>query len=126
MNMLRRITILTVALSLFLGGVTVAQPVATADRAQHSTLMRRITDTFEADLRQPIAPKPLKWKAVAIPAVLISYGTLSAASGWFDEVNLLGRRWASGNEDPNRKTSIDDYSEYVPAVAVYGLNIAGV
>jgi membrane-associated phospholipid phosphatase len=58
--------------------------------------------------------------------VLIGYGTLSVTSGWFDDVNLLGRRWTSGNVDPNRRTSVDDYTEYVPAVAVYALNLGGV
>lgn len=80
---------------------------------------------LKADMLEPIAPKPLKWKAIVVPAGLITYGTLSVASGWFDDVNLLGKRWATGNEDPNRKTSIDDYTEFVPVVAVYGLNIAG-
>lgn len=97
--------------------------------AEHDTAAAhslRIGDTLLAYLRQPIAPKPLQWKAIVVPAGLITYGTLSVTSGWFDEVNLLGRSWASDNENPNRKTSIDDYTQLAPAAAVLGLRIAGI
>jgi membrane-associated phospholipid phosphatase len=85
-----------------------------------------IADTFLTYLREPIAPKPLRWKAFVVPAGLITYGTLSVTSGWLDNVNLLGRRWASDNENPNYKTSIDDYTQLAPAAAVLGLRIAGI
>jgi membrane-associated phospholipid phosphatase len=85
-----------------------------------------IGDTLSAYFKTPVVPKPLSWKAIAIPTALITYGTISATSGWFDDVNLLGKRWASDAEDPDHKTRIDDLTQYIPAIAVYGLNIAGV
>jgi membrane-associated phospholipid phosphatase len=85
-----------------------------------------IGDTLASYLKSPVEPKPLGWKAIVVPAGLIGYGTLSVSSGWLNDVNILGRRWASNNEDPNQKTSIDDFTQYVPAIAYYGLNIAGV
>jgi len=88
-------------------------------------ISHRLGDTVVSHLRTRITPKPLSWKAIAIPSVLIAYGSLSVTSGWLDDINLTGRRWASANEDPNRKTSIDDYTQSLPAVAVLGLHIAG-
>src|ERR1044072_4042047 len=119
---MKELTLITV-LSLLLSYPAAAQPEAKSGAEPHSSFIHRVGDTVKAYLREPVTPKPMKWKAIVVPAALISYGTLSVASGWFDEVNLLGRRWASANEDPDHKTSIDDYSEYVPAIAVYGLNI---
>src|SRR6476660_687795 len=86
----------------------------------------RLGDSLSANLHARVEPKPLKWKAIVIPAGLITYGTLSVTSGWLNDVNLLGKRWASPNEDPNRKTRIDDFTQYVPAIACYGLRIGGV
>jgi membrane-associated phospholipid phosphatase len=87
--------------------------------------IHKVGDSVNAYLKEPIAPKPLQWKAVVIPTVLITYGTVAVTTNWFDDVNLLGRRWASGTEDPNQRTSIDDYTEYAGAAAVLGFNIAG-
>jgi membrane-associated phospholipid phosphatase len=106
--------------------VHVAALAQTDTSAPHGIQARQsVAYKLRADILEPIAPKPLKWKAIVVPAGLITYGTLSVAFGWFDQVNLLGKRWATGNEDPNQKTSIDDYTEFVPVVAVYGLNLAG-
>jgi membrane-associated phospholipid phosphatase len=102
-----------------------------AQQADTSALVRvgffhKVGDSLKAYIKEPLAPKPLQWKAVVIPTALITYGTLAVTTSWFDDVNLLGRRWASGTEDPNQRTSIDDYTEYAGAAAVLGLNIAGV
>jgi membrane-associated phospholipid phosphatase len=95
------------------------------DSARHERF-HHIRDTLSSYFAAPVVPKPLKWKAIVVPAGLITYGTLSVAYGWFNDINLFGRRWASNNEDPNQKTRLDDFTEYAPAVAVYGLNIAGI
>ena len=102
-----------------------AQTGDTAAR-QRNGIFHRIGDTLLSHLRTRVEPKPLSWKAIVIPTGLIAYGTISVTSGWLDDINLTGRRWASANEDPNRKTVIDDYTQSVPAIAVLGLHIAGV
>ncbi len=93
--------------------------------ARHS-LVHRLGDTLGDYIHTPVRPKGLKWKAIAVPAALIGYGTLSVTSGWLNDINLTGRRWASNGEDPNQKTSIDDYLQFAPGAAVYGLRIAGI
>ncbi len=98
----------------------------TAADTPSASRLQRVGDTLVAYFKAPLPSKPLSWKAVAIPSVLIGYGTLSFSSNWGKDINLFGRRWATENEDPDRKTHLDDYTLYVPAVAVLGLNIAGV
>src|SRR4051812_33423595 len=79
------------------------QDADTAGRYREG-FMHRLGAGLKSDFTTPVAPKGLKWKAIVVPAALVGYGTISATSGWFNDVNLLGRRWASGNEDPDRKT----------------------
>lgn len=93
----------------------------TSVRQQH-----RLGDTTLAYLRTPLPSKPLSWKAIVVPAVLVSYGTLSFTSEWGKNVNVLGKKWALDDDNPDSKTHLDDYTLYVPAVAVLGLNLAGV
>lgn len=88
--------------------------------------LKRIGDTAQAYLRTPIPSKPLSWKAVVVPALLVSYGTFSFTSEWGKNINVLGQKWALDDDDPDSKTHLDDYTLYVPAVAVLGLNLAGV
>jgi membrane-associated phospholipid phosphatase len=111
---------LTIALSTCIGQLpSIAQE-------EDSRRFHHIGDTLVNYLKSPLEPKPLSWKAIVVPAGLIGYGTISVTSGWMNDVNLLGRRWASNNEDPDQKTSVDNFTQYVPAIAYYGLNIAGV
>ena len=98
----------------------------TANDTPSVSRLHRVGDTALAYLKTPLPSKPLSWKAVVVPAALVSYGTLSFTSEWGKNINLLGRRWALDDDDPDRKTHVDDYTLYVPAVAVLGLNLAGV
>ncbi len=101
-------------------------PDTTARRDTLSASWRsRAGDSTLAYLKAPLLSKPLSWKAIVIPAALISYGTLAFTSGWGKDVNLFGKRWASDADDPDAKTHLDNYTLYVPAVAVLGLNIGG-
>lgn len=120
--------ILGILLTLLAAAFPAAAQLQLPDSAQprKTGFLQRMGDSLGSHLRQPVSPKPLSWKAIAIPAGLITYGSLSVTTGWFDDVNLFGRRWATANEDPDRKTSIDDYTEFVPAAAVFALDAAGV
>jgi len=62
---------------------------------------------------------------IIVPSVLIGYGlSTMGENGLFvssqDVYEGIQKRW------PDIETNIDDYLVYVPAVAVYGLNLAGV
>ena len=95
-----------------------------SEAVRNTSFLHRLRDTVKAQFNTPLTPKPLGWKAVVIPVTLISYGTLSVASPWFDDADLLGQRLATSSK--NRTTSIDDYTAFSGPVAVFGLNLAGV
>src|SRR5690349_22960099 len=105
-----------------------AAPAAHAQTAAPDTagIVQKVKDSLKQDIKTPVAPKPLSWKPVVIPAALITYGVLEFKLNFLKDVNLTGRKWASNAEDPDHKTSVDNYTIFVPALAVYGLNIAGV
>ena len=71
-------------------------------------------------------PVQFNWKAtVLVPAILAGYGlSTTGDNGLFvssrDVYEGIRERW------PGFQTNADDYLVYVPAVAVYGLNLAGV
>ena len=62
-----------------------------------------------------------KYKKLIIPATLITYGVLSLNSSGLKSVDLNVKSKLVGNS----KTTIDDYTRFAPAIAVYGLNAIG-
>lgn len=64
------------------------------------------------------------YKKLIVPSVLISYGTLSLVSDNLKEINTHTRHEV--REHFIAGAIIDNYMQYAPAVAVYGLNIAGI
>jgi hypothetical protein len=116
-----------------LTGLLLLQSSAAFAQSAHDTLAvpkqslpRRIGHSIGSSLRAYVEPKPMGWKAWVVPVALIGYGSASVATGALDDVNLFGKRWATDNEDPDRKTGIDDYTQVAPAIGVLGLHIAGV
>ena len=97
--------------SLLLGTILLQSISSIAQQADTAGLVRvgvlhKVGDSLKAYIKEPLAPKPLQWKAVVVPTVLITYGTLAVTTNWFDDVNLLGRRWASGTaQDAGRRRS---------------------
>ncbi|MBB1645452.1 MULTISPECIES: phosphatase PAP2 family protein [Sphingobacterium] len=63
-------------------------------------------------------------KKLIIPSVLVSYGILSLMSDDLKKLNQSTRYESMEHILPGAK--IDNYTQYVPAIAVYGLNLVGV
>ena len=63
-------------------------------------------------------------KKLIIPSVLVSYGILSLMSDELKKLNQSTRYESMEHILPGAK--IDNYTQYVPAAAVYGLNLAGI
>lgn len=70
--------------------------------------------------------KPYKFKSaqLIIPATLIGVGIIGLESDWLKYQNREMRDELQENID--RKITIDDFSQYTPMVAVYGLNLCGI
>ena len=66
----------------------------------------------------------LKGKRLIIPAAFITYGVAAMFNHELKDLNTSTRNEVV--EDKPRRISLDNYTQYMPAVMVYGLNLAGV
>lgn len=73
-----------------------------------------------------VVQQPMKFqcKHLIIPTALMTYGVLGINSNRLKSINNNLRVGITENID--RKFTVDDYSRYVPALAVYGLNAFGI
>ncbi|WP_293891690.1 phosphatase PAP2 family protein [Flavobacterium sp.] len=65
-----------------------------------------------------------KYKQIIIPTALIGYGVIGLASDDLKDFNLGIRNEVT--DDIDGKLTIDDYSQYAPALSVYALNLCGI
>lgn len=68
--------------------------------------------------------KKFKFKQLIIPTVLIGYGVIGIESDGLKFVNSGIKEEV--NENIDEKITIDDFSQYAPALSVYGLNAFGI
>ncbi|MGN0214024.1 MAG: phosphatase PAP2 family protein [Muribaculaceae bacterium] len=75
---------------------------------------------------KPETDNPYKFRIVqlAIPAALIGVGLIGLESDWLKYQNREIRDELQENID--RRITFDDFAQYSPMVAVYGLNLAGI
>ncbi|MBS2100964.1 phosphatase PAP2 family protein [Carboxylicivirga linearis] len=80
----------------------------------------------ELTLDTIVTNKDLKFRysSLIIPAALISYGVIGIESDGVKDANLEIKEEV--NENIDRKITIDDFSQYAPTLAVYGLNAVGI
>lgn len=64
------------------------------------------------------------YKALIVPSALMAYGIIGIESDGLKGFNANIREEVT--EDIDDKFTIDDFSQYAPALAVYGLNLFGV
>jgi membrane-associated phospholipid phosphatase len=74
-----------------------------------------------------LAPQkiPFSHKSFVVPAFMIAYGFTALKTDALQDVNeeLREEFWI---ENPHHKLHIDNFMQFAPAVAVYGLDIAGI
>lgn len=87
-----------------------------------------VGDSVVAELKKPVQPKALSVRSVVVPSVMIVYGAFTLTNKTLQRLNREVREqiWLDRNNGAGKTTQIDDYTKWVPAVAVYGLNLAGV
>ncbi|KDN55542.1 phosphatase PAP2 family protein [Flavobacterium seoulense] len=64
------------------------------------------------------------YKQLIIPSVFIGYGFIGLESDQLKSYNSQIKKEV--NEDIDNKVSIDDFSQWAPAISVYGLNALGI
>ncbi|MFT3827961.1 MAG: phosphatase PAP2 family protein [Chitinophagaceae bacterium] len=94
------------------------------------------TDTAGLLYNKTAISKEINWDTAAIkkqsairmfyiPAVMIAYGVVSLTSDGLEDWNQ-GIKEEIWTERPHKQLHIDNYLQWAPAVAVYGLNLAGI
>lgn len=83
-------------------------------------------EIIKTDSIYPVKKEYLKfdYKALIVPSALMAYGIIGIESDGLKGFNANIREEVT--EDIDDKFTIDDFSQYAPAVAVYGLNLFGV
>ncbi|WP_339920372.1 phosphatase PAP2 family protein [uncultured Flavobacterium sp.] len=71
-----------------------------------------------------IITKKISYKALIIPTVLIGYGVIGIESDAIKNLNVEIKEEVTENID--HKITIDDFTQYLPAASVYGLNAMGI
>lgn len=79
---------------------------------------------FQADTVKTSPELKFKYKALIIPTVLIGYGVVGIESHLLKRYNSEIKEEITENID--ERMTIDDYSQYLPLSAVYGLNAFGI
>jgi len=97
-------------------GWTVNAQVAT------DTIVIVSTDSIKID--PDVSKSQFGYKQLIIPGALITYGLVGLNTEFLKDFNHNVRTQVRNNIDT--KSSIDDFSRYVPAVSVYALNAFGV
>ena len=100
--------------------------ITSAQRPKFQTISDTLLLSFQKDLF--IKPKPFEsrslQRAVAIPILLTGAGLYSLTDNdWFSKYEVKEER---GELTPHFRHHLDDYIQFAPVVAVYGLNLAGV
>jgi len=92
---------------------------------QHSVPANAI-NLLSPDVKVPITSKPISLRSVLVPVAMISYGAFTLTNKDLKNLNLAVRKQLWEERQSTRGFHIDDFSLVAPAVAVYGLNMAGI
>ena len=68
--------------------------------------------------------KTFNYNSLIIPTALITYGVIGIESDQIKDFNFEIKEEI--NENIDEKITIDDFSQYAPAAAVYALNLSGI
>lgn len=80
--------------------------------------------TIQTPLQDSIVKNKLNYKSLIIPGALIAYGVAGLTMNNLKQLNLSTR--TEINEHQPARINLDNYTQYAPAVMVYGLNAMGI
>jgi hypothetical protein len=78
----------------------------------------------QEQLKDSIKTNPFNYKALIAPSILIGYGIIGIESDALKGFNSEIKEEV--NENIDEKITLDDFTQYLPAVSVYGLNVFGI
>lgn len=74
--------------------------------------------------KDTVIAKQISYKELIIPSVLIGYGIIGIESDGIKNFNAEIKEEV--NENIDKKITIDDFTQYVPAASVYAINAMGI
>jgi len=87
----------------------------------------RLTDTISPRVRWDLPParQPFNFRKALLPAAMIAYGVVSLKTDGLQDWNEKVKEeiWT---EHPHTLFHLDNYLQYAPVAAVYGLNMMGI
>ena len=88
---------------------------------------QKLTPVFNTNLnyRRSIPNYSARLTSIIVPTAMITYGAVSLTSGSLRSIDRSTKNEIM-EDNPTFRTDIDDYLKYVPAAAVYALNMAGI
>jgi hypothetical protein len=78
---------------------------------------------FSQEAKNDQLPLKINYKELIIPSVLIGYGLIILRAM---QLNLNTEIKEEVTENIDHKITIDDFTQYLPAATVYGLNAMGI
>lgn len=92
--------------------------------AQNSSVSEQVKQIETDSISKKDNTHQFKFKQLIIPTALIGYGVIGIES---DQLKLFNTQIRDEvKEDIDEKVTIDDFSQYAPALSVYGLNALGI
>lgn len=89
-----------------------------------SLLLCNLAGYAQVDSTATDTVRRFNYKPLIVPAILVGYGILGFENHNINSFNAQIREEV--REDIDEKITIDDFSQYAPMAAVYGLNAAGI
>ncbi len=83
------------------------------------------TDSLKVNWHRELTKNRFPVKTMLVPAALIAYGVTSLHNDGLRKINTKVKNEVY-LENPHNKLPIDNFLQFAPAVAVYGLNMAGI
>jgi len=115
-----------VALMIFVSlGNTLALTAQYTDSTSKTGLIKNNPQTPVVNWNDSLAQKRFPYKSFILPATLVVYGVLCLNTDAFQDVNETVKEEIYTKRQP-AKSKLDNYLQYAPAVAVYGLNAVGI
>ncbi len=96
-----------------------AQPISSNDSLKNLSIDPLVNSTTKSYKKKSSIP------ALIIPMVLVTYGVVTQGNNGLKQLDVSTRNSIISNH-PGYKTKVDNYLQFSPALAVYGLNIVGI
>lgn len=116
--MVQKLLIVVTLSTLWISNTQAQYSSQPGEASKRDTVIQIYSESFKAKIRFP-------YKKFVLPAFMVAYGFTTLASDGLTDINEEVKE-AVWMDMPHKRVCIDNYLQFAPAVAVYGLNIAGI